>query len=110
MSLEWSAWSPFPDPREYGILTAPFGPGCYEIRNGARLIAYGKGANVASRMSSLLPGPWGCGTRNNKQKRQYIFEHLEMVEYRTLACATDGEAKEEERKLQVNSSAYLFPD
>jgi len=25
-------WRSFPDPRQGGILVAPFGPGCYELR------------------------------------------------------------------------------
>jgi hypothetical protein len=25
----WSEWRPFPDPRQGGMLTAPFGAGCY---------------------------------------------------------------------------------
>jgi hypothetical protein len=32
MKSEWSDWLPFPDPKARGILQAPFGPGCYELR------------------------------------------------------------------------------
>jgi len=106
---KWSTWRSFPDPRQRGILLAPFGPGCYELRNGRQLVLYGQGAHVAHRMTSLLPEPSGCGTRNNRQKRECIFQHLDRIEYRTLACATRGEAKDEERRLRFRRSEYLFP-
>ena len=40
MAPDWSDWRDFPDPRSFGILVAPFGPGVYEMRNeGASSIA-----------------------------------------------------------------------
>jgi hypothetical protein len=110
MSREWSEWRRFPDPRQFGILVAPFGPGCYELRNGDQLVLYGKGRNVASRMTSLLPRELGCGTRNNRHKREYVFAHIGSIEYRTMACATSDEATNQERVMQSGESAYLFPD
>jgi hypothetical protein len=109
MSLEWSHWRLFPDPRKRGILVTPFGAGCYELRNGRQLVLYGQGSHVAQRMASLLPTPWGCGTRRNRKKREYIFQHLGRIEYRTLACTTHHEAKKEERRLRSRRSEYLFP-
>ena len=108
MTIEWSEWRPFPDPRKLEFLTAPFGPGCYELRHGAQLVLYGKGSHVAERMASLLPAPFGCGTRNNQDKRKYVFDHLGSIEYRTLACATPEEAKKNERDLRANHAAYKF--
>ena len=75
MAREWSDWRRFPDPRKLELLIAPFGPGCYELRNGMQLVLFGKGNHVAERMASLLPPPYGCGTRNNQAKRKYVFEH-----------------------------------
>lgn len=109
MLQEWSEWRLFPDPRQQGILVAPFGPGCYELRNGEQLVLYGRSNHVAHRMTSLLPKEWGCGTRNNHQKREYVFTHLGRIEYRTLACVISAEAKDEERRLQSRRSEYLFP-
>jgi hypothetical protein len=109
MSLEWSHWRLFPDPRQRGVLVAPFGPGCYELRNGKQLVLYGQGGHVAHRMNSLLPTPWGSTGRRNREKREYVLKHLGRIEYRTLACATHGEAKDEERRLRSRSSEYLFP-
>ena len=110
MSQEWSEWRLFPDPRQLGILVAPFGPGCYELRDGEQLVLYGKSSHVAYRMTSLLPKEWGCGTRNNRQKREYVFAHLGTIEYRTLACATADEATDQERRILSRGSNYLFPD
>jgi hypothetical protein len=106
---EWSDWNPFPDPRKHGILHAPFGPGCYELRHGTQLVLYGTGNQVALRMTSLLPAPFGAGTRNNQNKRQYVLEHIENIEYRTLACSTAEEAKQRELRLKENRTAYKFP-
>lgn len=108
MKSEWSKWRRFPNPRQRESLIAPFGPGCYELRKGAQLVLYGKGENVASRMSSLLPVPFGCGTRNNAGKRAYVLENLKEIEYRTLACYTIEEAAECERQLRRKRSMYLF--
>jgi hypothetical protein len=66
MATEWSEWRPFPDPRKSGILTAPFGAGCYELRHrDGRLVLFGTAGHVAYRMTSLLPKPFGSGHRSN---------------------------------------------
>jgi hypothetical protein len=105
---EWSEWRLFPDPRKYGTIIAPFGPGCYQLRNGKQLVLYGSGGHVAQRMTSLLPKPLGSGTRNNAGKREYVSKRLGEIEYRTLACATLDDAKTEERELRSRRSEYLF--
>lgn len=111
MTRGWSEWRKFPDPRQYGMLTAPFSPGCYELRRGdtGKLICFGMGRCLALRMTSLLPKIFGQGTRKNVGKRNYILEHVENIEYRTLACATREEAMERERDLKANKSDYKFP-
>ncbi|PRH86557.1 hypothetical protein C5L14_14575 [Labrys okinawensis] len=111
MDNEWSEWRPFPDPKHRGVLTAPYGPGCYEVRhisNGQKVL-FGMGGHVAARLSSLLPEPLGTGRRNNKGKRDYCRGHLVDLEYRTLACLTRGEAEEAERGLKVRAADYMFP-
>jgi len=65
-------------------------------------------ANVAYRMSSLLPTPFGCGSRRNDRKRSYVLEYLRDIEYRTLACASAAEATEIERQMMRNRVLYLF--
>ena len=75
---------------------------------GSNLILFGTGSHVAQRMSSLLPEPHGCGTRNNDAKRQFVLEHLGAIEYRTLPCASVACAKECERELKAKSQGYQF--
>jgi hypothetical protein len=97
----WSDWRDFPDPTRGGYLFAPFGPGVYALRRKStgELILFGSGKNVAHRMTSLLPAPLGAGTRHNEAKRAYVLEHLGDLEYQTLSCLSESEAKAEESDL-----------
>jgi hypothetical protein len=106
----WSRWRPFPDPRREGYLTAPFGPGCYELRRRSvrKLVLFGMAANVAARMTSLLPAPFSAGTRRNDAKRSYVLRHLADIDYRTGACQTREQAAEIERRLKDASLDYVF--
>lgn len=102
----WTPWRPFPDPRTRGILRAPLGPGVYELRNRAtgQLLICGVGSHCAARMSSLLPEPLGCGSRNNSAKRAYLRRQLRNIEYRTLPCQSRAEAAAVERtRMQTKS-------
>lgn len=107
---KWSAWLPFPDPRNKGYITAPFGPGVYELRlrSTKERILYGKSKNVAFLMTSLLSRPEGSGTRGNVEKRAFVGEHLGEIEYRTIAAMDDDEARrlESVRKLK---GPWRFP-
>jgi len=108
----WSKWMPFPDPRKNGYLYAPFGAGVYELRRrstGGKVL-FGKGGNLAFRMSSLLPKPYGCGTRENSKKQKYVFKYIGDVEYRTLSCGLKEEADAAEKKLRKNRNDYLFKE
>ncbi len=72
----WSKWKPFPDPRKKEFIKAPFGPGVYELRrkDTKELILRGKGKNCAYRMISLLPLPYGQGTRHNEEKGSFLIK------------------------------------
>ena len=109
MHWKWSRWRAFPCPRKGGHLNAPFGPGVYELRNRAtgEMVYGGKGKHVGKRMLSLLPPPHGWGKRNNMGLREYVELNLADIEYRTKACATDDDAKAEERRF--NKYEYVFP-
>ncbi len=107
---KFSGWRAFPDPRNEGMLVAPFGPGCYELRHGdtGQLVLFGKSSHVAWRMTSLLPKPHGQGTRDHAAKRDHVLHNLAVIEYRTLACGTKEEATVAEKILAANRDAYLF--
>jgi hypothetical protein len=105
----WSSWRRFPDPRAGGLLTAPFGPGCYELRLGSELVLFGSAAHVARRMLSLLPAPLGCTRRENSRKRAYVLKHLGEIEYRTRPCADKAAARACESALRrANRGRYRF--
>jgi hypothetical protein len=103
----WSEWRPFPDPRKEGILNAPYGCGLYQLKDvkSKEYILFGVGKNCAFRMSSLLPKPYGQGTRNNEMKRQYVFDNIESILYRTLSFLTEKGMNDTEtaiRKLKIH--------
>jgi hypothetical protein len=108
-SKEWSAWRPFPNPRLNEELVAPIGPGCYELRHRStrELILHGAAARTAHRITSILPYPYGCGTNDNVNYRNYIFQKLDDVEYRTIAFRSLLEARVFEVEL-FNGSQYRF--
>jgi hypothetical protein len=69
----------------------------------------GTSGHVAARLSSLLPKPYGTGTRNNAAKREYVLAHLSHVEYRTIALPTTQAAEAFERdRIKANRASYLF--
>ncbi|GAB2769624.1 hypothetical protein [Salinimicrobium soli] len=106
---DWSQWLPFPDPSDHGILRAPFGPGLYQLRNAktGEYVVFGKGKNLAYRMTSLLPIPFGQGTRKNTRKRDYVLDNLINIKYRTVALKNTSKLKTLESELK-NSQHYLF--
>ncbi|MDO9154641.1 MAG: hypothetical protein Q7U47_13220 [Paludibacter sp.] len=98
----WTEWKSFPDPRKGEFLTAPFGFGVYQLHNYKtnEFILFGSANNLAYRMSSLLPKPYGQGTRNNKEKRIFVFENIENIKYRTIAFTMERVMKECEKELR----------
>ncbi len=106
---EWSEWRPFPAVEMLYDIDAPLGPGVYELRlaDTGEPVYCGKSKTVATRMQSLLPKPWGKGTRNNAGLRSFILENIERVEYRTVALPTGDEAQHIET-LMKQKKRYLF--
>ncbi len=98
----WTEWRKFPDPRKGEYLFAPFGYGVYQLRNNKtnEFILFGSGKNLAYRMSSLLPKPFGQGTRNNEEKREYVLNNITNIEYRTVAFISINEMKDCEQELK----------
>jgi len=103
----WSEWLPFPDPRKQTWISAPYGLGVYELRQGDELIKVGKGKNTAYRMSSLVPKKWGSGTRNNWELRDFIWSNVDAIEYRCCACPTEEDARSLEKWL-LDHKTYRF--
>lgn len=108
--MAFSDWQTYPDPRRLEYLSAPIGPGCYELRlkSSGQLVLFGRSKNVSFRLASLLPPRFGQGTRRNTAKSQFVFERLGDVEYRTLACTTQQDAIRIETGLAANRGAYIF--
>ena len=106
----WSVWLPFPDPRRAEYISAPIGPGIYELRDKdtGELVLVGCAKNCAQRMSSLLPAPLGAGTRRNSRKRDYVLTHLESIEYRTAGFASRSLARACE-STRRSLASYRFP-
>jgi hypothetical protein len=106
---KWSAWKPFPDPAKGDFITAPFGPGCYELRlaDTRKLILFGSASHVAYRMCSLHPA--GAGTRKNADKRAFVGKHLSRLEYRVVSLASPHKARDfERRELWSRRDQYMF--
>lgn len=105
----WSEWSKFPDSTRGEYLTAPFGMGVYQLINSktGQLILFGKGKNLAYRMTSLLPPPYGQGNRNNENKRLYVLKNLHEIQYRTISVTSAKEMKYIEDDLKSENN-HLF--
>lgn len=105
----WNEWRPFPHPFKGEYLYAPLGYGVYHLRrkDTKELVLFGKGKHVAYRMSSLLPAPWGCGTRNNLEKREYVLKHIDNIEYQTVAFTNETAMNQCEQELK-NTHQYIF--
>lgn len=106
---EWSEWCPFPAAEMLYDIDAPICPGVYELRlaDTDESVYCGKSKTVSTRMQSLLPKPWGKGTRNNVGLRSFILENIERIEYRTVALQTEWEAQQLETMMKRNKR-YLF--
>lgn len=105
----WSRWNPFPAAEMLYAIDAPIGPGVYELRlaDTREPVYCGKSVCVSTRMQSLLPKPWGKGTRNNAGLRSFVLENSENIEYRTVALPTDYEAQQLETFMK-RKKRYLF--
>ncbi|WP_437921485.1 hypothetical protein [Sphingobacterium sp. LRF_L2] len=93
-NLNWSQWEQLPSPENCRQIDGPKGPGVYQIRNSKtrQLILFGIGIKCRNRMKSIFPKPYGTGTRNNEDKRNFVLENWWDLEYRTLETDTRDEA------------------
>lgn len=106
---DWSEWIKFPDPRKGEYIYAPFGCGVYQLRNikTKEYVLFGRGNHLAQRMSSLLPSPFGMNNRKNTDKRFYVLENIEDIEYRTISFIDESEADSFEKRVKC-SEQYIF--
>ena len=105
----WSEWLQFPNPEKKEYLYAPFGPGVYQLRNRktGQYVLFGTGGNLAYRMSSLLPEPYGEGTRVNLDKSEYVWDNIDDIEYRTIALDSLEMTKSFERFVKKQKCYIL---
>lgn len=98
----WSEWRNFPDPRKGDYLIAPLGYGLYQLKNikSNEFILFGIGNNCAYRFSSLLPRPYGQGTRNNNFKRDYVLENISNIQYRTISFLSKENMRKTEKEIK----------
>jgi excinuclease UvrABC nuclease subunit len=108
-NINWSNWKPMPSPETCKQIVGPDGPGVYQIRNKKtqQFIQFGIGTECRKRMKSFFPSPYGTGTRNNNDKREFILINWQQLEYRTLETETIEDAKRIEMKLK-QQNIHLF--
>jgi len=107
--IAWLEWLPMPSPENCRKILGPSGPGVYQIRNikTNQFIQFGESVRCTERMNSLFPAPYGKGTRNNKEKRDYILQNWKDLEYRTCSTETKEEAFKIDRQLKALNN-HLF--
>jgi hypothetical protein len=99
----WQEWKSFFDPRKKEYLFAPFGYGVYQLfnENTKEYVLFGRGKNLAYRITTMLPKPLGQGTRRNNEKKDYVLEQLEYIQYRTIPLDNEKECRDFEKKLKA---------
>jgi hypothetical protein len=109
MNLNWKNWKTMPSPLKCRQIEGPENSGVYQIRNKitGQLIQFGIGIKCQTRMRSLYPQPYGTSGRNNQDKRNYILNNWEKLEYRTLSTNTKEDAKIIEDYLKFQNN-HLF--
>jgi len=105
----WTKWIFFPRPEEVRQIGAPESFGVYQLRNKrtGEYVLFGIGNNLNERMKSLMPKPYGKGTRNNSAKREYVLANHKDLEYRILITKNREEAEQRENKLKKKKN-HLF--
>lgn len=103
---EWGDWAPMPSPENFRQIEGPQEAGVYQIRDRDRkeLILFGSGNECRKRMKSLFPKPYGVGTRNNLEKRNFVLENWKELEYRTIETTCEEEAQAIEGLLKAKKN------
>jgi hypothetical protein len=100
--VKWSTWLRMPKPESLKNIVAPKGPGVYQVQNRitGEKVLFGISGTLQKRMRSLMPAPFGSGTRNNSDKRDYVLENHQDLDYRFCRTATREKAAEIESTLK----------
>jgi hypothetical protein len=107
--INWTEWKPMPTPADCRKIEGPEGYGVYQIRNKQteQFIQFGESMNCRRRMKSFFPKPYGTGTRDNEDKRNYVLDNWKNLEYRTCATVSKAEAVQIDRDLKA-LNIHLF--
>lgn len=107
--MNWTNWKSIPSPNECRNIEAPRDSGVYQLRNVKtdELILFGISVTCRKRMKSLYPKPYGTGTRNNSDKRLYVLNNWQNIQYRTLSTDNREEAKCLEDQIKKNNN-HIF--
>ena len=83
LDVSWTNWIKFSPPEKARDIRGK-GPGIYQIKNAKtdEPVLFGIGSECQKRMRSLMPAPWGSGTRNLSDKREYVYENYKDLVYR----------------------------
>ncbi len=100
--LKWSSWIPVPSPETCKEIKGPEAAGVYQIRNRKtnEFILFGESIKCRKRMKSFFPKPYGVGTRNNEDKRIYVLNNWQNLDYRTMQATSKQEAVAIDRFLK----------
>ncbi len=107
--MNWTNWKELPSPDRCRGIEAPYGAGVYQLRNSKtdELVLFGLSVSCRKRMKSLYPKPYGIGTRNNSDKREYVLNNWKNIQYRTLSTTDREEAKLIEDQIKQNNN-HIF--
>ncbi len=110
--LNWSSWKPLPNPlllkKRFSLLIMdsvenPLNPGLYQLKNKKtnEYVLFGVGKEIGKRMKSLIPNEHGgVGRRDNYKKREYVWENIDSIEFRSITTNTREEAMDIERYVK----------
>ena len=100
--MQWSVWMKFPTPTEIRRINVLNLCGVYQLRNRRtdEFVLFGIAGRLRVRMKSLMPAPYGTGTRKNESKRKYVLENHHNLEFRVCYTPTKEKAREIENELK----------
>lgn len=107
--MKRTEWIKMPAPENCRDIKATEGPGMYLVRNivTGEKVLFGIGESVQKRMKSLFPKPYGTGTRNASDKREYILMNYKDLEYQVWETKTREHASILEKAIKSHKD-HMF--